>query len=86
MNLPDDLKHYRADRKPLRLQPVAAPSRETPLQAARRRYGKPFGVLAWATGEGPRYWTAERVARLAAQNEEHRMRRRNAAEQLKRSS
>lgn len=85
MNLPNDLKDYRADRKP-RLAPVtSAPvHRETPLQAARRRYGKPFGVLAWSTGEGPRYWTAERVGRLAAANEENRMRRRNA-EQLKRS-
>lgn len=30
----------------------------------------------WASGQGPRYWTADRIGRLSAQNEEHRMRRR----------
>lgn len=58
-------------------RPVQVEQRETKLQAARRRYGKPFG-MEWQAGEGPRYWTVDRVARLSAQNEEHRVRRQNA--------
>ena len=83
MNLPDDLKDFRAARKPHFLvvggRPVQVQQRETKLEAARRRHGKPFGTTRWATGEGPRFWTADRIARLAAANEEHRMERQKKA-------
>lgn len=51
---------------------------ESPLEAARRKYGRPFGTEPFTVGEGARYWTSERVARLAAANEERRMARRKA--------
>lgn len=57
-------------------RPVEQARRESPLEAAQRRHGKPFGAT-WAIGEGPRFWTSDRVARLAALNEEDRMRRKN---------
>ena len=59
-------------------RPVTVGQPETKLQIACRRHGRPFGVV-WQTGEGPRYWTVERIARLAAANEEDRGRRRNRA-------
>lgn len=59
-------------------RPIPAPSKETPLQAALRRYGRPFASEPWPLGEGVRYWTSERVARLAAANEEIRLRRSKA--------
>lgn len=61
--------------RPIEIVQVSPP--ESPLLKARRKYGRDFCTLAWKTGEGPRYWTAERVATLAAQNEERRMQRRN---------
>lgn len=42
----------------------------TPLQEVHDRYGEAFRL-----GEGPRVWTAERVAQLAAENEKHRQQR-----------
>lgn len=60
-------------------RPVAAPdTRETALQAAQRKYGRPFahqrGNMHQHTS-GPAYWTAERIAQLSARNEENRMKR-----------
>ena len=52
-----------------------APAAESPIQRARRIYGRPFGRDTWPTGQGPRVWTSEAVARLASQNEELRMAR-----------
>lgn len=52
------------------LRGVATPKApETPLEAARRRYGRPFCSEPWATGEGVRYWTVDRVAELALAND-----------------
>lgn len=47
---------------------------ETPLQAARRRYGQDFGRTPWI--KGPAYWTAERIHELTAANERLRRERR----------
>lgn len=51
---------------------VPRPHRETPLEAARRRYGRDFCSEPFRTGEGPRWWTADRIAQLAAENEARR--------------
>lgn len=56
-------------------RPVSAgvrQSRETPLEAARRRYGRPFCSEPFRTGEGPRYWTGDRIEQLRAENEARR--------------
>lgn len=50
--------------------------RESPVEAARRRYGKPFCSEPWSVGEGPRVFTAERVAQIAQENERLRRVRR----------
>jgi hypothetical protein len=71
--------HFRVvDGQPKRvIRTTTTPSPQ--VAAAGRKYGKPFGVMPWAVGEGPRYWTHDRVGRLAAQNEEDRMRRQRDA-------
>ena len=50
---------------------------ESPIEAARRRYGKPFaherGTQHVHT-QGPSYFTSERIAALAAHNEARRKR------------
>jgi len=56
---------------------VEVPHPESPLDRARRIYGRPFGRENWPTGSGPRYWTTDRIAQLSAQNEERRLNRRN---------
>ena len=57
-------------------RPVTLPFRhaedETKLERARRIYGRPFGKENWPTGQGARYWTAERVGQLAVLNDAHR--------------
>ena len=55
------------------LHPVSA--RETPLDAARRRYGRDFCTKAWKVGEGPRYFTAEKIASMAEENARLRAKR-----------
>lgn len=56
---------------------VAQPApavRETPIEAARRRHGRPFGE-SWPRGEGPRFWTVDRLALLKAANDIERRNR-----------
>ena len=48
---------------------------ESPIARARRRYGRPFLCEHGAAHrhiKGPSYWTAERIAALAAQNDARR--------------
>lgn len=59
----------------LSLAPTPSPDGETRLERARRLYGRPFGVENWPAGQKARYWTAERVADLAAVNAALRQRR-----------
>ena len=40
--------------------------------AEKRIKGRDFKAEPWMIGEGPRFWTPERVARLAAENEQLR--------------
>ena len=40
--------------------------------AEKRIKGRDFKAEPWMIGEGPRFWTAERIANLAALNEAHR--------------
>lgn len=54
---------------------VAARSEETRLQRARRLYGREFGRENWPAGQGARYWTPERVAQLARENDALRQKR-----------
>jgi len=54
---------------------------ETPLEAARRRHGKPFAIDPKSTyqhtqGVAPGFWTPERLAQLAVDNERARKERR----------
>lgn len=45
------------------------------LQQARQKFGRPFAHERNSTHQhvqGPAYWTSERVAALAAENEERR--------------
>jgi hypothetical protein len=51
------------------------PHDETPLQRARRRYGREFCTETWNIGEGARFWTTERRAQLSVANEIHRKER-----------
>ena len=58
-------------------RPVEIPRRESPIEAARRRYGKPFAHEAGTRHvhtQGPSYFTSERIAALAAANEARRKR------------
>lgn len=50
------------------------PADETRLQRAHRRHGRPLGRV-WQRGEGVSYFTAERVAQLAHDNEQRRKNR-----------
>ena len=43
--------------------------------AEKRIKGRDFKAEPWMIGEGPRFWTPERVARLAAENEQLRLAR-----------
>ena len=54
---------------------VAARGEETRLERARRLYVRPFSTENWPAGQGARYWTAERVGQLAAQNDALREKR-----------
>ena len=56
-------------------RPVEVPREESRMERARRVYGRPFGRDNWPAGQGPRYWTAERISVLAANNEERRLAR-----------
>ena len=59
-------------------RPVQLPQRESPIEAARRRYGKPFAHEAGTRHvhtQGASYWTVNRVRDLQAQNEAYRERK-----------
>ena len=43
--------------------------------AEKRIKGRDFKAEPWMIGEGPRFWTPDRVARLAADNEHLRLAR-----------
>ncbi len=56
-------------------RPVELPNRESAIDAARRRYGKPFAYergSQYVHTQGASYWTPERIAALAAANEARR--------------
>lgn len=55
--------------------PVAKDTRSQAVQDAEKRYGRKFASEPWQLGEGPRYFTSERVAALAAENETLRRKR-----------
>lgn len=49
------------------------------LAAAEQRIkGRDFKADPWLVGEGPRFWTTDRVAKLAAANEQLRAERKAA--------
>ena len=54
---------------------IAARGGETRLERAQRLYGRQFGREIWPCGEGARYWTPERIFRLAAENAALRQKR-----------
>ena len=45
------------------------------VNAEKRIKGRDFKSEPWMIGEGPRYWTAERIHALAVDNEQRRKRR-----------
>ena len=47
-------------------------------EAEQRIKGRDFKAEPWLIGEGPKFWTPERVARLAADNEALRQMRKAA--------
>lgn len=54
------------------------------LAEKRAAVGRDFKREPWATGEGARFFTAERVARMAAENEAARKDRAAKVQQIKR--
>ena len=54
---------------------VGRPTRESVVDAARRRHGRPFAHERGGQHQhvkGPAYWTSERIAALAVENEARR--------------
>ena len=62
--------------KPRYLFIAGAPVRkESALQSARRKCERDWDREPWLVGEGARYYTPERIAAIAAENEARRKRK-----------